>query len=87
MKVFDDLRHGQRAVRVGQPMQIDAKTRESSLLRNSGTSSLGSLSIMLARLTMRTLCPSLCRCAASVRNPKGYISKTGVEGTRSETGP
>ena len=42
---------------------------------------------MLARLMIRTLNPASCNAVAIVVNPIGYISKTGVDGTRSLTGP
>ena len=63
------------------------KTAESSLAMTFSTSSCRSFSIMLARLMIRTRKPASCNAVAMVVNPIGYISKTGVEGTRSLTGP
>jgi hypothetical protein len=40
-----------------------------------------------ARLAMRVRKPACSRYAAIVEKPTGYMSKTGVEGTRSLMGP
>ncbi len=45
------------------------------------------LSIMLARFTILTLYPRWLSRTAIDMKPIGYISKTGVDGTRSLTGP
>ena len=43
--------------------------------------------IRAAKFAMRTWNPARCTWAIIVAKPTGYISKTGVEGTRSEIGP
>ena len=58
-----------------------------SALTAASGSKFWSLSIRTARFTMRTRRPLRSRYSAIVVKPMGYISNTGVEGTRSLTGP